>query len=38
MTMKLNVALIAHDRMKDQMVNFCYAYEPVSYTHLLFIS
>lgn len=25
--MKLNVALIAHDRMKDQMVNFCYAYE-----------
>lgn len=25
--MKLNVALIAHDRMKEQMVNFCYAYE-----------
>ena len=29
MTMKLNVALIAHDRMKDQMVNFCYAYEHI---------
>ena len=27
--MKLNVALIAHDRMKDQMVNFCYAYEQI---------
>jgi methylglyoxal synthase len=27
--MKLNVALIAHDRMKDQMVNFCYAYEHI---------
>ena len=29
MTMKLNVALIAHDRMKDQMVNFFYAYEHI---------
>lgn len=27
--MKLNVALIAHDRMKEQMVNFCYAYESI---------
>ena len=27
--LKLNVALIAHDRMKDQMVNFCYAYERI---------
>ena len=26
---KLNVALIAHDRMKDQMVNFCFAYEQI---------
>lgn len=27
--MNLNVALIAHDRMKDQMVNFCFAYEHI---------
>ena len=33
---KLNVALIAHDRMKDQMVNFCYAYESILIKYGLF--
>ena len=27
--LELNVALIAHDKMKDQMVNFCYAYQHI---------
>ncbi|MBQ1786242.1 MAG: methylglyoxal synthase [Turicibacter sp.] len=27
--LNLNVALIAHDKMKNQMVNFCYAYEHI---------
>ena len=33
---KLNVALIAHDRMKDQMVNFCFAYEEILKNYGLF--
>lgn len=33
---KLNVALIAHDRMKDQMVNFCFAYEDILKNYGLF--
>ncbi|MGL4337397.1 MAG: methylglyoxal synthase [Turicibacter sp.] len=34
--MKLNVALIAHDKMKDTMVNFCYAYECILEKYGLF--
>ena len=34
--LKLNVALIAHDRMKDQMDNFCYAYERILKKHELY--
>ena len=32
----MNIALIAHDRKKDEMVNFVIAYEPVFKPHRLF--
>ncbi|MDY0323158.1 MAG: methylglyoxal synthase [Candidatus Carbobacillus sp.] len=32
----MNIALIAHDKKKDEMVNFCIAYEPILKTHTLF--
>ncbi|WP_124727364.1 methylglyoxal synthase [Staphylospora marina] len=32
----MNIALIAHDRMKEQMIRFCLAYEPILRRHSLF--
>jgi methylglyoxal synthase len=34
--MVMNIALIAHDRKKDEMVNFVIAYEPVFQHHKLY--
>jgi methylglyoxal synthase len=34
--MVMNIALIAHDRKKDEMVNFVIAYEPVFQYHKLY--
>lgn len=32
----MNIALIAHDKKKEEMVNFCIAYEPILKKHTLF--
>ncbi|MBE3595111.1 MAG: methylglyoxal synthase [Candidatus Carbobacillus altaicus] len=32
----MNIALIAHDKKKDEMVNFCIAYEPILKAHTLY--
>ncbi len=32
----MNIALIAHDRKKEQMINFCIAYQKVFSDHQLF--
>lgn len=32
----MNIALIAHDRKKEEMVRFCIAYEPILQEHRLF--
>ena len=30
----MNIALIAHDEMKDTMIGFCIAYERLSLIHI----